>query len=167
MKDPSSRTPFWIVLTRLIIAGPLALLLLILMALAIPQGLRLRKKTNQTSAILTINTIGRAEIAYNATYPAQGYACSLRSLGGDPKSGPPSPSAAQRIDPTLASAGRKSGYTFTVACGKKLVNQGDTYTSYRVYAVPDSVGRSGDNGFCADEQNIITVDPAGGTNCSE
>jgi type IV pilus assembly protein PilA len=115
-----------------------------------------------------MRAIGQAETAYNASYPDQGFACPLETLGGYPKSAPPSPTAAQIIDPALASTGRKSGYTFSIACGKPiLVNQRQIHTSYHIYAVPDSAGRTGDNGYCADEANIIHVDPAGGTNCAQ
>ncbi len=37
----------------------------------------------------------RAEVSYNAAYPATGFACPLSALGGDPKSGAPSAQAAQ------------------------------------------------------------------------
>jgi type IV pilus assembly protein PilA len=41
------------------------------------------------------------------------------------------------------------------------------YTSYEITAVPQSVGKSGDRGFCSDENNTIRFDPAGGTNCTQ
>jgi type IV pilus assembly protein PilA len=100
-------------------------------------------------------------------YPANGFACSLSQLGGDPKSGAPSAQAAQLIDVGLAT-GNKAGYTFAITnCNKVTVNNQDMYTSYEVTAVPTSVGKSGDRGFCSDENNRITFDPAGGTNCTQ
>jgi type IV pilus assembly protein PilA len=33
--------------------------------------------------------------------------------------------------------------------------------------VPASVGKSGDKGYCMDENNLIKVDSAGGTNCTQ
>jgi type IV pilus assembly protein PilA len=64
--------------------------------------------------------------------------------------------------------GNKAGYTFTITnCNKVTVNNQDMYTSYEVTAVPNSVGKSGDRGFCSDENNRITFDPAGGTNCNQ
>jgi type IV pilus assembly protein PilA len=141
--------------------------MLILMTLAIPQMLKITKQTRETSAIQSVRTIGQAELQYNSAYPANGFACTLSTLGGDPKSGAPSAQAAQLIAPDLAS-GQKSGYTFSVTnCNKVTVNNQDMYTSYEIIAVPQSVGKTGDRGFCADENNIIRFDPAGGTNCTQ
>lgn len=143
-------------------------IMLILMALAVPQMLKLKKHANETSATQTMRTIGQAEISYNSSYPANGFACPLSVLGGDPKSGPPSAQAAQLIDPALASTGQKSGYTFAVTCGTKVtINNQDVYTSYEITGVPQAVGKTGDNGYCSDENNIVKQDPTGGTNCTQ
>ena len=143
-------------------------IMLILMALAIPQMLKLKKTANQTSATQTVRTIGQAEVTYASEFPTNGFACSLAALGGDPKSGAPTPQAAQLIDPVLASTAQKSGYTFTVTCGNKVtISNQDVYTSYEVTAVPQTVGKTGDRGYCSDENNIIKFDPAGGTNCTQ
>lgn len=128
--------------------------------------LRMRKLANQTSAIQTIRTITSAEMSYDVSYPDNGFACSLPTLGGDSASGPATAQAAQLIDPALAASSQKAGYTFAVTCGAKVtVNNHDVYTSYRLTAVPLEVGKTGDNGYCADENNVIKIDPAGGTNC--
>jgi type IV pilus assembly protein PilA len=141
--------------------------MLILMTLAVPQLLKLRKQGNETSAVQSVRTIGQAELQYNSAYPANGFACSLSALGGDPKSGAPTAQAAQMLSPDLAS-GQKAGYTFAITnCTKVTVNNQDMYTGYEVTAVPNSVGRSGDRGFCSDENNTIRFDPAGGTNCTQ
>jgi type IV pilus assembly protein PilA len=140
--------------------------MLILMALAIPQMLRVKKNADESAATMTMRTIQSAEAAYNASYPANGYACSLATLGGDPASGPPTAQAAQLLDANLATTGQKSGYTFAVTCGaKSTVNGQDVYTSYQLTAVPQIVGKTGDNGYCSDENNFILFDPTGGTNC--
>ena len=141
--------------------------MLILMTLAVPQMLKLTKQSHELSAVQSIRTIVQGELQYNSMYPANGFSCSLAQLGGDPKSGAPSAQAAQLISPDLAS-GNKSGYTFAITnCNKVTVNNQDMYTSYEVTAVPNSVGKSGDRGFCSDENNRITFDPAGGTNCTQ
>jgi type IV pilus assembly protein PilA len=141
-------------------------IMLIIMAFAVPQVARLKKSANETSAIQTMQTIGTAEASYNSGYG--GYACPLASLGGDPKSGAPTAQAAQLLDPALAIAGQKSGYTFTVTCGSKVtINSQDVYNSYEVTGVPQTVGKTGDHGFCSDENNIIKKDPTGGTNCTQ
>jgi prepilin-type N-terminal cleavage/methylation domain-containing protein len=84
--------------------------MLILMTLAVPQLLKLRKQANETSAIQSLRTIGQAELQYNSAFPANGFSCSLPTLGGDPKSGAPTSQAAQLITPDL-STGQKAGYT--------------------------------------------------------
>ncbi len=142
-------------------------IMLILMTLAVPQLLKLKKTGNQTSAINSVRTIGQAELQYNSAYPANGFSCSLTALGGDPKSGAPTPQAAQLLTPDLA-AGHKAGYTFAITnCQKVTVNNQDMITSFEITAVPDAVGKTGDNGYCSDENNAIRQDPTGGTNCTQ
>jgi type IV pilus assembly protein PilA len=41
------------------------------------------------------------------------------------------------------------------------------FTSYTVTAVPQTVGHTGDRGYCSDENDIIKFDPAGATNCTQ
>jgi type IV pilus assembly protein PilA len=141
--------------------------MLILMTLAVPQLLKLRKQANETSAVQSLRTIGQSELQYNSAYPANGFACSLAALGGDPKSGAPTAQASQLITPDLAS-GQKAGYTFAITnCTKVTVNNQDMYTGYEITAVPNSVGRTGDRGYCTDENSTIRYDPQGGTNCTQ
>jgi type IV pilus assembly protein PilA len=104
--------------------------MLILMTLAVPQLLKLRKQAQETSAAQSVRTIANAELQYNSAYPAR-------------------------------------GYTFAITnCSKVTVNNQDMFTSFEVTAVPQAIGKTGDNGFCADENNTIRKDPAGGTNCT-
>jgi type IV pilus assembly protein PilA len=141
--------------------------MLILMTLAVPQLLKLRKQGNETSAVQSVRTIGQAELQYNSQYPANGFSCALATLGGDPNSGAPTPQSAQLVAPDLAT-GQKSGYTFAITdCTKVTINNQDMYTSYKITAVPQAVGKTGDNGYCADENNTIRKDPTGGTNCTQ
>jgi type IV pilus assembly protein PilA len=141
--------------------------MLILMTLAIPQMLKLTKQAHETSAVQSVRTIGQAELQYNTQYPQNGFSCSLAALGGDPKSGAPSAQSAQLVDAALAT-GQKAGYTFAITnCTKVTINNQDMYTGYEITAVPQSIGRSGDNGYCSDENNTIRKDPAGGSNCTQ
>ncbi len=141
--------------------------MLILMTLAVPQLLKLRKQANQTSAIQSLRAIAQAELQYNSTYPANGFACTLSALGGQPGSGAPTALSAQMIPPDLAT-GQKAGYTFAISnCTKVTVNNQDMFTSYQITAVPQSLGKTGDLGYCTDENNLIRYDPAGGTNCTQ
>ncbi len=142
--------------------------MLILMVLIIPNAMKMIRSANQTSAIQTLRAIGGAEVQYSSAYPANGFSCTLAALGGAPGAAPPTAQLAQVLDPTLASTGNKSGYTFSISnCTKVTVNNQDMFTGYQVTAVPNKVGNTGDRGFCMDENQIIKFDPAGGTNCTQ
>jgi type IV pilus assembly protein PilA len=142
-------------------------IILILMLMAIPTIGSLTKKGNETSAINSVQTVVKAELQYQSSYPANGYACTLPALGGDPNAGPPSPSSAQILQGDLTS-GYKSGYMFTLTCKDKVtINGTDRSNGYTITAVPQTVGKTGDRGFCADQFGSIKYDPAGGTNCTQ
>jgi type IV pilus assembly protein PilA len=142
-------------------------IILILMLMAIPTIGSLKKKANETSAINSMQVITKAEVQYSSTYGANGFACTLPALGGDTKSGAPSPTSAQILQPDLA-AGDKSGYLFSISCKDKITANGvDRYNSYVVTAVPETVGKTGDRGFCSDQFGTLTADPAGGSSCSQ
>jgi type IV pilus assembly protein PilA len=103
---------------------------------------------------------------YSQVFPTNGYACSLAALGGDPGAGAPSATAAQLLKADITS-GYKDGYIFAIACTSKVTVGGtDRATAYTVTAVPQTIGKTGDSGFCADD-NGIKSDPAGGTNCTQ
>jgi len=139
----------------------------ILMLIAIPTMGNMKKYANETSAQASIRAINLAQSQYESTYPANGYACSLQALGGDPKSGPPSPTNAQVLQVDLAT-GIKSGYSFSIGNCTKVNNNGtDRITGYTVTATPLTVGQSGNRSFCSDQFGAIKFDPAGGTNCTQ
>ena len=139
----------------------------ILMLIAIPTVGSLKKKANDLSAQQSIRAIHEAEIQYQSTYPTNGYACTLPALGGEPSSGAPSATGAQILQGDLTS-GFKSGYIFTITCKDKVtVNSVDRYNSYLVTAVPQTVGKTGDRGFCSVEGGAIKFDPAGASNCTQ
>lgn len=140
-------------------------IILILATLAIPAMQKTIIKANETSAIQSVKDITTQEIQYNSEYPTHGYSCSLAALGGKPGT-EHSPESAQLIPEDLA-AGNKSGYTFAITnCTKNPNAASDQYTGYTVTAVPNTVGRTGNRGFCSDG-NEIHFDPKGGTNCTE
>ena len=142
-------------------------IMLILMLIAIPNFNKMKAGANETSAIASLRAIYQAEIQFQTTYPANGFSCSLQGLGGDPKQGPPTPTAAQLLQGDLP-AGIKSGYTFNIVnCTKVTVNNVDQITGFQVTAVPQAVGKTGNRGFCIDEFNEIKSDPLGGTNCTQ
>src|SRR5664279_626278 len=138
----------------------------ILMLIAIPTVGSLTKRANDLSAVQSIRAISQAQLQYESTYPSSGFACSLTALGGDPKSGAPSPTGAQMLQGDL-STGVKSGYAFSITnCTKVNLNGTDRITGYEVTAVPLTVGKTGDRGFCSDQFGTIKPDPAGATNCT-
>lgn len=143
-------------------------IILILMLMAIPTIGVMKRHADETSAINSVQAIIKAEIQYETSYPANGYACSLASLGGEPGSGPPTPTSAQLIQADLAS-GYKSGYIFAITnCTKVTVAGTDRITGFEVTAVPEAVGKTGDRGFCSDENGgSPKYDPVGGTNCTQ
>jgi type IV pilus assembly protein PilA len=163
LTDRSKRPNGFTLMELLIVMAIIAILMLI----AIPTVGSLKKNANRLSAIQSIRAIQQAEMQYESTYPANGYACTLASLGGDPSAGAPSPTAAQILQPDITS-GFKSGYVFSISnCQKVTVNGVDRVTSYVVTGVPQTVGKSGDSGFCSDQFGTIKSDPTGATNCTQ
>jgi len=141
-------------------------IMLILMLIAIPNFAGMKMQANETSAIQSLRAIYQAQIQFQTNYPANGFAASLAALGGDPKSGQPSPQSAQLLQGDLSS-GQKSGYTFAIVNPTKVtVNNQDMYTGYEATAVPQAVGKTGHRGFCIDQQGEVKADPSGGTNCT-
>jgi type IV pilus assembly protein PilA len=141
--------------------------ILILMTLAIPAMQSVIRRGNETSAIASLRDLNTQEGIYASTYPQHGFACTLPTLGGKQGSAPPSAEAAQLIPDDL-SGGTKAGYTFTITCANKTTNNNvDQYNGYAITAVPNSVGHSGNRGFCTDENAQIRFDPKGGTNCTD
>jgi type IV pilus assembly protein PilA len=135
--------------------------------IAPPLG-NIRKNSNEMSARTALHFLNEAELMYNASYPDIGYACALSALGGKPDSGAPSPEAAQLLEDDFVSSGKRDGYTFTISnCTKNKVKGKYLFTGYQITAVPDSVGKTGDRGFCTDEKGGMRFDPFGGTNCTE
>jgi type IV pilus assembly protein PilA len=142
-------------------------IMIILMLIAIPNFISMKASANETSAMQSLRAIYQAQIQYQTSFPANGFACSLAALGGNATAGPPSPQAAQVLQGELAQ-GQKSGYTFNIVnCTKVTVNNQDMYTSYEVTAVPQAVGKSGHKGFCIDQAGEIKADLSGGTNCTQ
>jgi type IV pilus assembly protein PilA len=143
-------------------------IILILMLMAIPTIGVMKRNANETSAINSVRAIIQAQIQYSDSFPANGYACSLQALGGEPGSGPPTPTSAELIQADLAS-GYKSGYVFAITnCTKVTVSNTDRITGFTVTAVPQAPGKTGNRGFCSDENGgSPKYDPTGGTNCTQ
>jgi type IV pilus assembly protein PilA len=158
-----SRRPNGFTLMELLIVMAI---IAILMLIAIPTVGALKKNANRLSAIQSIRAVQQAEMQYSSTYPANGYACDIKALGGETGS-PPTPTSAQILQGDITS-GFKSGYIISISnCQKVTVNGTDRNTSYTVTAVPQTVGKTGDSGFCSDDNGVIKQDPTGGTNCTQ
>jgi type IV pilus assembly protein PilA len=139
----------------------------ILMLIAIPNFQRIMKYSHELSARKSLQTIQVAEQMYADRFPTLGYACNLSALGGDPSAGPPTQTAAQLLPQDLA-GGDHTGYIFSINnCQHVTVNSVDRVTSYQMTAVPETVGHSGDLGYCVDANGIMKQDPTGGTNCTQ
>jgi type IV pilus assembly protein PilA len=139
-------------------------IILIIAAIAIPNLLRARMAANESSAASSIRTINTAEVTYNSTYPTVGFSGTLLALGG--ASGAvcvPSKASACLIDSTLANNGvppasGKSGYSFAVAPG---ITAGGVLIQYGANATPLTINQTGLRAFCAVEDAVVRVDPAG------
>ena len=140
-------------------------LVAILALIAIPTFGSMKKHAREASAIQTMRAITQAEMQYEVMYPANGYACPLAVLGGDPKSGPPGPSASQLLQGDMTS-GIKNGYVFSISECTQIFDT-RRITSYKLTAVPQRAGKTGDRGFCSDPSGAIMADPAGGANCTQ
>ena len=142
-------------------------IILIIAAIAIPNLLRARMAANESSAVASIRTITTAEVTYNTAYPTVGYATGatgLTSLGGPlGKACAPSSTTACLIDSVLANNGNpagsgKSGYTFNTGAGTLAAGLAVGYT---IQAQPVTINQTGIRAFCAEEDAVVRVDPAG------
>lgn len=128
-------------------------IILIVMAIAIPNFLRSRMAANEASAVSSVRTLANAQTTYYATYPTVGYAAQMSFLGGaNPCTA--SASTACLIDPILAGAtsvsASKAGYYFTLS--------GDGLTPSAYYSFigkPTAPGRSGQREFFIDPSGFV------------
>ena len=136
-------------------------IILIIAAIAIPNLLRARISSNESSAAQAVRTVNTAQVSYESTYPGTGYANSLAALGptastGCPASGPVATNACL-IDFGLASATSvataKTGYYF----GMGVPGGGPPNMSYTVGGAPAAFNQSGVRGFCSNEDGVIRV----------
>ena len=121
-------------------------IILIIAAIAIPNLLRARIASNESSAVASIRTINTAMVSYNSAYPSVGYATDLTALTGTCTGGVvPTSTNACLIDTTLAS-GTKSGYTFAAA---------GTSGGYAAWANPVTLNTTGVNSFCSVADAVV------------
>jgi type IV pilus assembly protein PilA len=139
-------------------------IILIIAAIAIPNLLRARMAANESSAVASVRTVNTAEVTYNSTYPTIGFAAALSNLGGPLGAAcVPGTATACLIDSVLANDGNpagggKSGYKFIATAGTVA---GGVNVGYVVNAQPITINQTGIRAFCAEEDAVVRVDPAG------
>ena len=140
----------------------------ILMLIGFPTYRSVMKHTRELSAKKSMQTIQQAEMMYASNYPSKGFACDLKYLGGEAAPGTPPTATASQMLPDELAKGNKDGYDFVIAnCAKSAQSGSERVDGYTLTAVPTSVGKTGDLGFCTDEGGVLKQDPTGGTNCTE
>lgn len=133
-------------------------IILVIAVIAVPSLLRAHIVANESTAAAGTRTLITAQMQYQSTYPAVGYAPDIASLSGK-SCGSPSPAAACLIDPVVAAAtdptSAKDGYIYGVS---------GTSSGFSLGAYPATVGVNGNRSFCALEDGVIRVDGTGSNN---
>jgi type IV pilus assembly protein PilA len=127
-------------------------IILILMAIAIPNFLRARIAPNEASAVENCRTISTANVIYWTTYGV-GFAPSLSNFA-TPTSGNVSAISAGLLDDILVS-GTKSGYVFTYV--PLTPDSNGYFNDYTLNADPLTIGVTGQRHFFTDEPAVIPV----------
>jgi type IV pilus assembly protein PilA len=148
----------------------LVAIVLLSVAVAIPNSFRARIAANESSAASSIRTLNTAEVGFASTYPAHGYSVGetgLSALGppdktGCPVSGPAVGNACL-IDWLLSQASSaatsKSGYFYAIGSASDAA----PFTHYTVGGVPASFDRTGVRSFCStsdDKFQVIHFNPS-------
>lgn len=123
----------------------------LLIAVMVPNFLRMRINTNESLLRGELRTFSTANESYRAAQSVPVYATDIATLQAD-----------QYLDEQWVSSG-KHGYSFNYAAGKS----GETYG---VEASPVSSGVSGINYYCVDQTGVIRKSPtpgiSDGTGCT-
>ena len=134
------------------------MVILALVAIAVPWMLQARMKANEASAIASMRAVRLAEDAYHDSYPDVGYSGNLADLGshGSSCESTSKTNACLIMDSELTS-GIKSGYTFELLGDGSSPNKGYTLT-----ATPVSFNNTGRCYFVSDQTGAIRQ-PSGNT----
>lgn len=125
-------------------------IILIIAAIAIPNLLRARIAANESSAAASTRTVGTAQLSYQTSYPAVGYAATIGALGpADAGCTAGATSANACIIDFVLSQGTKSGFTFASAG-----SNGTPTTQFFTQAHPVSAS-TGVKGFCGSDDNVV------------
>lgn len=135
-------------------------LVVLLAAIALPNLLRSQLAANETAAIESLAKINKAEVVYQTTYPAVGFAATLEALGSgspDGKCQDRSPAHACLLEAPLVAATSpahpRSGFWFTVSPTSR--DAGGVITGYVAGAAPGSFNKTGSRQFCSQEDAVI------------
>jgi len=128
-------------------------IILIIMAMAMPNLKQAKMTANDTSAIASLRALTSACMQYSNTYG--GFPPTLASLG---PANTPSATAADLIDTVLAN-GTKSGYRFTYTASAK--DAGGNILGYTINADPITVGTTGLRQFFTDQTGTIRANVGG------
>jgi type II secretory pathway pseudopilin PulG len=136
--------------------------ILIIAAIAIPNLLRSRITANESAAASTVRTINTYEVTYATTYPEQGYARDLATLGPGPGGSCHGEGTAEHaclLDNILAgaqcTAGQwcsKGGYKYSVSA---VCDSAGPCSNYVITATPMIFGSTGRKSFCATSDAIV------------
>lgn len=139
-------------------------IILIIVAIAIPQFLRARIAANESAAAHSLRTVTSAQVTYTTMFPGIGFADSVTKLGGAP-GGPVTQNSAMILDWVLGCASEpcsRSGYNFYIES-----TIGTPPAAFKAVGVPiPPLGKTGNRGFCSSQANLLLADTAGGTNCT-
>jgi type II secretory pathway pseudopilin PulG len=141
------RTRNGVTLTELLI---ITLMILIVVAIAVPKLFHSRVAANEATAISALQSINRAQGLYHAAYPSRGFASTLAELGG-PTPCMPGPTSACLLDQMIAD-GAKSGYNFAV---QPVARENGVVTDYVAGAAPQEYNKSGVRMFCSMSDAMI------------
>lgn len=149
-------------------------IILIIAAIAIPNLLRSRIAANEASAVGSLRTINTAEVTYASTYPAQGFANGLATLGPGATAGNTTATSSNAIllDGVLGcTAGVsgtgcvKSGYTFIVSGPAATATVPSP--SYQSNANPVTADQTGKRYFYSDASGVIRYNATAGASSTD
>lgn len=143
-------------------------ILLIIVAIAIPNLLRSRANASEASAVQTVRTVVNAEHVYVATY-SNGSSANLAALGG--VGAPPGCDTANLVDNVVAS-GSKGNYKLTYTGGAALSVAGPGcsapgFGTFQLQADPNVLIVLGQRHFFADQSGVIHQNQAGPANATD
>lgn len=140
-------------------------IILIIMAIAVPNFLRSRLQANESAAVSALRTLNTAQISYNSTYPTVGFATTLTNLGDGGTSTncgattTPTSTSACLIDSVLET-GTKSGYSFALSGAA-----GTPTATYQLITSPIQPGTTGNRYFCSFADAVVRVSMTAITTC--